>query len=984
MTTSYNDTRGSIWRKWDLHVHTPSSYDYGDKSVTNDDIISSLVANGISVAVITDHHNIDIPRIKALQEIAKISNILILPGIEFLSDARGSDPIHFIGIFSEDISKLDYIWGQIKNRTQISKIEGEGKKIEEVYCDLDDTIKLVKELGGIVSIHAGGKNNGIECITNSLPHSMAQKTDIARCVDIYELGKESDQAGYINIVFPAIGKRLPMVICSDNHNAKKYVLKKNCWIKSDQTFEGLRQIIYEPEDRVFIGDEPAILERVNINNTKYINSLIINQKDGYNQLQGVWFNNVNIPFNKELVAIIGNKGSGKSALSDIIGLLGNTHNAGVNHEHLSFLIGKPARFRKKGYAENFDAELDWEDGSGKSQKVSLDSNVDFNQIERVRYLPQNYFESLTNDLEDSGFNKTLKSVTFLRIPEEDRLGMSTFDELESEKIKNIKLDLVDLRADISKISEEIIKLETRKHPGYRKSLESFINEKQKELKEHTKNKPLEVQRPLEEKATEIDSEKGEQYLKLEELNANFKELAIEISNRQIELNSLVKKKGDLEQIHAQIKRFDLQIYNYVNDNNSKFTELGIDISEIIKTKFNYESLDLAIKKCGDNIEIINGLLMSRETIEFSKSVFDDFNESAALAASLLIQQEVVQTKIDSIKDKLSQPERDFQIYTEKLNRWNKRKDEIEGAENIPGTLSYCKAQKLFIDTDLTNALTRLRTERIVKVEEIFNKKKEIVELYNVFKKPVDDLMDKDRKSQDKFDVKIEAGFKLSTDFARQFLGFIHKAKSGTYRGADECMVMELFAEKNLLDVNDIVSVLNSIITNLEIVKETSKEIEISDQVENVQSFYDFIFSLDYLEPKYELKLDGKTLNELSPGEKGALLLVFYLMIDKDEIPLIIDQPEDNLDNKSVFEVLTHYIKSAKKRRQIIIVTHNPNLAVGADAEQIIYVELDKKNNNTFFYELGAIENPIINKRIVEILEGTMPAFDKRKLKYFKD
>ena len=83
------------------------------------------------------------------------------------------------------------------------------------------------------------------------------------------------------------------------------------------------------------------------------------------------------------------------------------------------------------------------------------------------------------------------------------------------------------------------------------------------------------------------------------------------------------------------------------------------------------------------------------------------------------------------------------------------------------------------------------------------------------------------------------------------------------------------------------------------------------------------------------------MEQLSPGEKGALLLVFYLLIDTDDTPLVIDQPEDNLDNQSVFKVLTHFIRFAKTRRQIIIVTHNPNLAVGADAEQIIFVKIVK-------------------------------------------
>jgi len=99
--------------------------------------------------------------------------------------------------------------------------------------------------------------------------------------------------------------------------------------------------------------------------------------------------------------------------------------------------------------------------------------------------------------------------------------------------------------------------------------------------------------------------------------------------------------------------------------------------------------------------------------------------------------------------------------------------------------------------------------------------------------------------------------------------------------------------------------------------------------------------------------------------------------------LIIDQPEDNLDNKSIYEILVRFLKKAKKKRQIIMVTHNPNLAVVADAEQIIHVSIDKKNGNDFSFSSGSIENPEINRCVVDILEGTMPAFDNRRLKYRK-
>ena len=96
---------------------------------------------------------------------------------------------------------------------------------------------------------------------------------------------------------------------------------------------------------------------------------------------------------------------------------------------------------------------------------------------------------------------------------------------------------------------------------------------------------------------------------------------------------------------------------------------------------------------------------------------------------------------------------------------------------------------------------------------------------------------------------------------------------------------------------------------------------------------------------------------------------------------MIDQPEDNLDNKSVATVLVPYIKMAKTRRQIIMVTYSPNLAVVAYAEQVIRVNIDRENGNQFSFISGSIENGNINKAIVEVLEGTMPAFTARKNKY---
>ena len=148
----------------------------------------------------------------------------------------------------------------------------------------------------------------------------------------------------------------------------------------------------------------------------------------------------------------------------------------------------------------------------------------------------------------------------------------------------------------------------------------------------------------------------------------------------------------------------------------------------------------------------------------------------------------------------------------------------------------------------------------------------------------------------------------------------------------------------------------------------------------LKDLYDLLFGLTYLLPRYSLTYGGQEIVQLSPGERGLLLLVFYLLVDKDDIPLVIDQPEENLDNQTIYKILVTCIKAAKQRRQVIMVTHNPNLAVVCDAEQIICASCDKANN-IFGYIAGAIEAPEIKARVVDILEGTEPAFVNRKRKY---
>jgi len=157
---------------------------------------------------------------------------------------------------------------------------------------------------------------------------------------------------------------------------------------------------------------------------------------------------------------------------------------------------------------------------------------------------------------------------------------------------------------------------------------------------------------------------------------------------------------------------------------------------------------------------------------------------------------------------------------------------------------------------------------------------------------------------------------------------------------------------------------------------------------------------DCFYPDYDLTKGGDSLKNMSEGKKGIVILQLYLSLSKADCPILIDQPEDNLDNRTVFKELNDYIRRSKQRRQIIMVSHNATLVVNTDAENIIVANQsgqDGKENKTFRFEYvnGSLEHSFpfdkdkkgilyqqgIKEHVCEILEGGVDAFEKRERKY---
>jgi len=961
MNQKLNFPRGSEWRKWDLHFHTPSSFDYGYKGATNEEIVETLVKNEIKVVAITDHHTIDIKRINDLRQIAQ-GRVVFLPGIELRTDLGGSESIHMIGIFSED-SDIDSIWLELQAKCDIKPNDIKTKGDDKIYVTFTKTAQLIHDLGGVVTAHAGSKSNTIENLTNSLPHKIAQKTDLVLdFIDFFELGQEKDQDGYIKIVFPSINKIIPMIICSDNHDCRDYKLKQNNWIKADLTFQGLKKVIHEPTSRVFIGNLPYKLADVLNNKSKHINTIEINHIKP--NTTPSWFSD-KLELNSGLVAVIGRKGSGKSALADIISLCGDSK---IDSIYYSFLTTQ--KFKKRGLAKNYKATLDWLD----EQKIpkGLDEEVNINtSVEKIKYLPQRYVETICNEEGVSDlFQNEIDKVIFSYVPNESRLGKNTLSELINTKTESVDNLIIDLQSELNRINSKIILNEKKESPDYLDSLEKKLIEKERELKNLPT--PKIVKKP---KSTLSKTEEA----KKEKLNTDIGKIDEKIEISRQELKDVNEKSDKLEKIKnkaVSINASHLEFIEFFKDDADK---IGIDISKVLDVKFN----DILLK------EKENEFILQKSKLE---ELLDEKNPNSKV--SLYTKKAELGKKLLEITANLSAEQKQYEEYLKDLKIYSDKQQSINGKEGdvTLDTITSIKEEIDFVKNKLKDLLQKGYGKRNETLVKIFKELEQKIKFYKEIYKPIVKFIDSEKETQEQSGNVLSFSVGLTfekQDFCDKFLSCINQGRDGSFQtttGAQKTL-NSIIEKYDLTTENGVCDFTEDILNHLRCDKTNSPEKanSIDSQLKKDKiDFYNFIFNINYLQVKYKILFNGKELNanEFSPGEKGALLLIFYLLIDKDTIPLVIDQPEENLDNESVYTLLVPYIKKAKEKRQIITVTHNPNLAVVCDAEQIIYTSMDKKRNE-IRYISGSIEDLEINKKIVDILEGTLPAFTARDKSYIR-
>ena len=818
-----NENRGSIWKKWDLHIHTPFSLvstNYGAPSAdaTWENFITDLenLPPEFKVIGINDYIFIDgYKKVLEYKRSGRLANVeLILPVIELrLKKFTGHErlrKINFHIIFSNEINEtvleqqfLARLYGEYQLSPLLDgyNIGWSGAITPQSLPELGASIRATVPQNRLADYAESdlvlGFNNVTfeeEKIRNILQSTylkhkfltaigktewdsfnwhdsgIADKKSVINSVDFVFISAENISR------FNAAKQRLKedgvnhfLLDCSDAHNFsnsadKDRIGKCLTWIKADTTFEGLKQLTNKHgEYRVSIGDEPQILNRVRLNKTKYISSVFIDKKQD-SSLSEIWFDDISIKLNHELIAIIGNKGNGKSALTDIIGLLGNSR----NFDNFSFLKDEKFADLKDNKASNFVGKLIWE--SGDFDEKSLDEKPQDYAYEKVKYIPQLFLENICN--QEGTFEKELKEVIFSHVPEDQRYWQENLDDLINYKTSIISENLDILYIELSNVNEIIIKLEDMGTRQNLQRIEEKLKNKQKELEAHEKSKPSEIREPQGDKEVDRQKEIAKQIAEKNAIKNTFEQKITSYNTEKTEIRNILSA---IDRVSGAIANFKIQFVTLEKNIIKDLTDLGMQFSDIIKFDTDLSKLETIKEKNKSRLDYIENDLNPKGLFDKEHEQFID-NTYSRLKKIL--------EDIELLNNQLNEPYRKYQDYQAKIKEWDKKKQEIIGDPNKEDTINFYKKELDYIIKELPVVLRRKQEERLVKSLEIYSKKKELLNIYKSLYRPVEEFISQYPLASDNYQVKFDVSLEIK-NFIYEFFKYIHQGIRGSFYGLEE-------------------------------------------------------------------------------------------------------------------------------------------------------------------------------------------------------
>jgi len=963
--------RGSVWRRWDLHVHTPESFENAFGGW--DSYVATLEAvKGVSVLGVTDYFFIDgYRKLLELRKQGKLANFdLVLPNIELRlgtfvpkrGDGTQLRRLNFHVLFSDQLSPeiiqeqfINDLHFQIdghpednhgKRNVTKTAIEEAGRMVKGVQpafkgdsdfvagCkvvtfDLTEVRETLKKgcFDGKYLLFLAAENwdqiswDGQDYLVrkNLLQDShglfCGQSKTVAWC-----LGRIGDMAAEKFVM--EFGALKPCVHGSDAHeNAKicKPDDDKFCWIKADPTFEGLKQIVYEPDSRVYIGPTPPLYH----DEARVLTSVTLSNGKG-------WFEDEEIPLNAGLVSIIGQKGSGKSALAELTAYAAGSWKT---TEQGSFLK------RAGNYIQDLVVTLKWADGTETLQRIGDEQSNE----SKVRYLSQRFVEKLcADDHIGTELIQEIENVIFAYTDPTETLNSSSFEELRAARTEGIREDRNVLREDIVRLIREEAALRDSK---------AKLKEKKARIKA-LQDELVGLQKQIPKPATEQEKKLQAELQKKRELLSQVQQ---EVAGYKQKIQKIADVKARVASFSNQMMRFYVEVENHLK-------EFGVP--EAARAAFRPQF-------AGDTEE---PLAKAASDIEKAVVAKEGTVQKPAEGTLRAIEGEIKKlTEIDTA-DKARQ----------------KRIMEIQTRIAAIGVeVSRVSAEIAQIEGPEKERIEHVAKERLVcygaYFENLQREQKTLEDLYKPVKRRLTEsdasTTEQELEFSIRWDVDVDTWLKRGAALFDQRRANPFGDMDGMATAAREILV-PAWTSGNPEAIKAAFSTFREKFRSKHPRDFVRSDISIQDVSE-------WLYEVDHIRLNYGLKYNKVDLEKLSPGTKGIVLLILYLGMDTaDTRPLIVDQPDENLDNESIYDLLREYFKLAKARRQVILISHNPNLVVNADSEQVIVATNTRRASGLphITYQMGSLEHgtaeaPGIRQRACRILEGGDVAFQTRESRY---
>lgn len=979
-------SRGSEWHRWEPHIHAPGTIlnnQFGPSDPWNTYLttIEGLTPE-VNAIAITDYYVTDtyeeVLKRKAAGRLPGVS--LVFPNIELRLDVAaktGFVNIHLL-VSPEDPDHLSQVKRILKRlqfqafndcfdctREELIKL---GKRAESTIADDGAALRhgatqfkvnfnqLRKVIDGsewakenILIAVAGGTSDGTSGVRQAADATVRQEIEkFAHIIFSSSPAQREFWIGQRGVSVEELRSRYdgckPCLHGSDSHDQQSVGQPNDnrfSWIKGALEFDALRQACIDPEGRAYVGEQPP--------SSAMPSQVISHVRIG----DAEWATTPDIPLNSGLVAIIGARGSGKTALADVIAAgcdaitpAGWDADGNISP---SFLV----RARKLiGHAT---ATLTW--GGGASVTRALDGSDAGGHLSfpRARYLSQQFVEELCSAKGVSdGLVDEIERVIFESHSRDDREWALDFAELREQQTARFQQAREREAQSIADISDGIAtELEKESLVA---ALVTQVAQKKKLIAGYTADR-----------AKLVVKGTIAQVARHAQISEAAQKLRNQIQSYGNQRRTFVALQDEVASMRATGAPEMLRQAQARHRNSGLDAKQWDEFLLIYKGNVD-ESLTAYIAWADREVKKLNGL--PPVPGDPNVALIPDGVDLATIPLAV-IDAEITRLEALFGADKVVREQ--YAALTKRIAQENSALQTLE-ARLTDAQRASGRRKVLQIERD--DAYGRV-------FDAIIGEQNALAGLYAPLMARLSASSGTLKKLG--FVVRRTADVQGWGSFAEEEL--LDRRRTGPFHGRGSLVAVATEALKAAWETGsaaDVQSAMTAFIGKYLkdlLAHAPYASTQHSEYRAWLKQFAHWLFGTEHIAVRYEISYDGVDISKLSPGTRGIVLLLLYLALDdSDDRPLIIDQPEENLDPKSVFDELVPLFIAAKAKRQVIMVTHNANLVINTDADQIIVAEAGPHPTGglpPIGYVAGGLESSAIRKAVCDILEGGEAAFRER-------